>query len=142
MLMPLSAVSYTHLDVYKRQHFIIKEYIDNMYTCMCASDLIITRAGAMTLTEITAIGRASVLIPYPYAAENHQYYNALTLQNANAGRIIDDKELTGSVLIDTVNRLADDPELLRLMSENAAKLSKRDAAGKILREITELMGIK
>ena len=123
-------------------HFIIKEYIDNMYTCMCASDLIITRAGAMTLTEITAIGRASVLIPYPYAAENHQYYNALTLQNANAGRIIDDKELTGSVLIDTVNRLADDPELLRLMSENAAKLSKRDAAGKILREITELMGIK
>ena len=123
-------------------HFIIKEYIDNMYTCMCASDLIITRAGAMTLTEITAIGRASVLIPYPYAAENHQYYNALTLQNANAGRIIDDKELTGSVLIDTVNRLADDPELLKLMSENAAKLSKRDAAGKILREITELMGIK
>ena len=121
---------------------VIKEYIDNMYTCMCASDLIITRAGAMTLTEIMAIGRASVLIPYPYAAENHQYYNALTLQNANAGRIIDDKELTGSVLIDTVNRLADDPELLRLMSENAAKLSKRDAAGKILREITELMGIK
>ena len=123
-------------------HFIIKEYIDNMYTCMCASDLIITRAGAMTLTEIMAIGRASVLIPYPYAAENHQYYNALTLQNANAGRIIDDKELTGSVLIDTVNRLADDPELLRLMSENAAKLSKHDAAGIILREITELMGIK
>ena len=96
----------------------------------------------MTLTEIRAIGRASVLIPYPYAAENHQYYNALTLQNANAGRIIDDKELTGSVLIDTVNRLADDPELLRLMSENAAKLSKHDAAGIILREITELMGIK
>ena len=122
-------------------HFIIKEYIDNMYTCMCASDLIITRAGAMTLTEIMAIGRASILIPYPYAAENHQYYNALTLQNANAGRIIDDKDLTGAVLIDTVNKLADDPELLKLMSENAAKLSKHDAAGIILREITELMGL-
>lgn len=122
-------------------HFIIKEYIDNMYTCMCASDLIITRAGAMTLTEIMAIGRASILIPYPYAAENHQYYNALTLQNANAGRIIDDKDLTGALLIDTVNKLADDPELLKLMSENAAKLSKHDAAGIILREITELMGL-
>ena len=122
-------------------HFIIKEYIDNMYTCMCASDLIITRAGAMTLTEIMAIGRASILIPYPYAAENHQYYNALTLQNANAGRKIDDKDLTGAVLIDTVNKLADDPELLKLMSENAAKLSKHDAAGIILREITELMGL-
>lgn len=124
------------------EHFIIKEYIDNMYTCMCASDLIITRAGAMTLTELMAIGRASVLIPYPYAAENHQYYNALTLQNANAGRIIDDKELTGAVLIDTVTKLADDPELLKLMSENAAKLSKHDAAGVILREITDLMGLE
>ncbi len=124
------------------EHFIIKEYIDNMYTCMCASDLIITRAGAMTLTELMAIGRASILIPYPYAAENHQYYNALTLQNANAGRIIDDKELTGAVLIDTVTKLADDPELLKLMSENAAKLSKHDAAGVILREITDLMGLQ
>ena len=124
------------------EHFIIKEYIDNMYTCMCASDLIITRAGAMTLTELMAIGRASILIPYPYAAENHQYYNALTLQNANAGRIIDDKELTGAVLIDTVTKLADDPELLKLMSENAAKLSKHDAAGVILREITDLMGLE
>ncbi len=123
------------------EHFIIKEYIDNMYTCMCASDLIITRAGAMTLTELMAIGRASILVPYPYAAENHQYYNALTLQNANAGRIIDDKELTGAVLIDTVTKLADDPELLKLMSENAAKLSKHDAAGVILREITDLMGL-
>lgn len=124
------------------EHFIIKEYIDNMYTCMCASDLIITRAGAMTLTELMAIGRASILIPYPYAAENHQYYNALTLQNANAGRIIDDKELTGAVLIDTVTKLADDPELLKLMSENAAKLSKHDAAGVILREIIDLMGLE
>ena len=124
------------------EHFIIKEYIDNMYTCMCASDLIITRAGAMTLTELMAIGRASILIPYPYAAENHQYYNALTLQNANAGRIIDDKELTGAVLIETVTKLTDDPELLKLMSENAAKLSKHDAAGVILREITDLMGLE
>lgn len=120
-------------------HFIINEYIDNMYTCMCAADLIITRAGAMTLTEITAIGRASVLVPYPYAAENHQYYNALTLQNANAGRIIDDDKLTGAELIDTVTKLTDDPELLSLMSKNAAKLATNDSAGIILREITDLM---
>ena len=124
------------------QNLLVREYIDNMPELLAASDLVISRAGALTLAEIEAMGRASILIPSPNVAENHQYYNALTLQNANAGRIIDDKELTGSVLIDTVNRLADDPELLRLMSENAAKLSKRDAAGKILREITELMGIK
>ncbi len=123
-------------------HFILKEYIDNMYTCMCASDLIITRAGAMTLTEIMAIGRASVLVPYPYAAENHQYYNALTLQNANAGRIIDDKELTAAKLINTVNEFYQNPELLQLMSENAAKLSAQNSADIILREIIDLMGLK
>ena len=96
----------------------------------------------MTLTELTAIGRASVLVPYPYAAENHQYYNALTLQNVNAGRIIDDAKLTGAELIDMVTRLTDDPELLGLMSENAAKLSTPDSAGIILREITDLMNLQ
>ncbi len=122
-------------------HFIIKEYIDNMYTCMCASDLIITRAGAMTLTEITAIGRASILVPYPYAAENHQYYNALTLQNANAGRIINDKELTAANLIAQVGELISDTALLELMGENAASLSNGSAADKILSEIITLMGL-
>lgn len=122
-------------------HFIMKEYIDNMYTCMCAADLIITRAGAMTLTEIMAIGRASVLVPYPYAAENHQYYNALTLQNANAGRIINDKELTGAKLIDTVNEFYGNPELLALMSENAGRLGVKNAADIILSQIIELMGL-
>lgn len=123
-------------------HFILKEYIDNMYTCMCASDLIITRAGAMTLTEIMAIGRASILVPYPYATENHQYYNALTLQNANAGRIIDDKELTADKLINAVNEFSSNPELVSLMSENAARLSVDDSAGKIMSEIIDLLKLR
>ena len=112
-----------------------------MYTCMCAADLIITRAGAMTLTELTAVGRASLLIPYPYAAENHQYYNALTLQKANAGRIIKDEELSGQKLIDEINEFCNNPSLLELMSENAARLAGKDASDKILREIIELCGL-
>lgn len=120
-------------------HFILKEYIDNMYTCMCAADLIITRAGAMTLTEITAIGRASVLVPYPYAAENHQYYNALTLQNAGAGIIINDKELTGESLIARVKALCDSPDDLSRMSQNAAKLGAKDSAELCLAEIKTLL---
>ncbi len=126
----------------KNSHFILKEYIDNMYTCMCAADLIITRAGAMTLTEIMTIGRASVLVPYPYAAENHQYYNALTLQNANAGRIINDKELTGAKLIDTVNEFYGNTELLSLMAENASRLGVKNAAEVVLSQIIELMDLK
>ncbi len=123
-------------------HFIIKEYIDNMYTCMCASDLIITRAGAMTLTELTAIGRASILVPYPYAAENHQYYNALTLKNVNAGRIINDKDLDAQTLIDMVNELYDNYELITVMEENAARMSIKDSAGVILKEIIDLLEIE
>lgn len=125
----------------KNPHFILKEYIDNMYTCMCAADLIITRAGAMTLTEIMAIGRASVLVPYPYAAENHQYYNALTLQNADAGKIINDKELTGEKLVATIKELSNKPDELLRMSENAAKLGVKNASELCLREITKLMGL-
>ena len=102
-------------------HFRIREYIDNMYTCMCAADLIITRAGAMTLTELTAVGRASLLIPYPYAAENHQYYNALTLQKANAGRIIKDEELSGQKLIDEINEFCNNPSLLERKRRKACR---------------------
>ena len=120
-------------------HFIIKEYIDNMYTCMCASDLIITRAGAMTLTEITAIGRASVLIPDPYAAENHQYYNGMVLQNAGAGFVIEEKDLTEKLFIDTVKGLIEDPEKLRQCSENAAKLHVADTEDRIFKAVEPLI---
>ncbi|MCH5324527.1 MAG: undecaprenyldiphospho-muramoylpentapeptide beta-N-acetylglucosaminyltransferase [Eubacterium sp.] len=122
-------------------HFRIREYIDNMYVCMCAADLIVTRAGAMTLTELTAVGRASLLIPYPYAAENHQYYNALTLQKANAGRIIKDADLSGQKLIDEVNEFCNNPSLLELMGENAARLAEKNAADKILKELIDLCGL-
>lgn len=123
-----------------KRHLIFKEYIDNMYTCMCAADLIISRAGAMTITELTEIGRPSVLVPYPAAAENHQYYNAMTLVNENAAILIEDKELTKAKLIDEVSRLYSDTGRLRLMEENAGKMRKANAADMILKEIIALCG--
>ena len=123
-----------------KQHLIFKEYIDNMYTCMCAADLIISRAGAMTITELTEIGRPSVLVPYPAAAENHQYYNAMTLVNENAAILIEDKNLTKARLVDEVSKLYLDTARLRLMEENASKMRKANAADKILKEIVELCG--
>lgn len=123
-----------------KRHLIFKEYIDNMYTCMCAADLIISRAGAMTITELTEIGRPSVLVPYPAAAENHQYYNAMTLVNENAAILIEDKELTKAKLIEEVSRLYSDKARLRLMEENAGKMRKANAADMILKEIIGLCG--
>lgn len=119
---------------------IFRDYIDNMYTCMCAADLIISRAGAMTITELTAIGRPSILVPYPNAAENHQYYNALTLSNANAAVLIEDKDLTKARLVDEVSKLFADRERLSLMEENSKKSAKNNAADIILKEIIDLLG--
>ncbi len=123
-----------------KRHLVFKEYIDNMYTCMCAADLIISRAGAMTVTELTEIGRPSILVPYPAAAENHQYYNAMTLVNENAAVLIEDKELTKARLVDEVSKLYSDRARLRLMEENAGKMRKANAADIIIKEIIELCG--
>ena len=119
---------------------IFRDYIDNMYTCMSAADLIISRAGAMTITELTEVGRASILVPYPAAAENHQFYNAKTLADKNAAIIIEDAELTGERLIKTVSELYENRAKLLEMEQNAHNQRESDAAGKILCEIINLVG--
>ncbi len=122
------------------KRLILKEYIDNMYTCMCAADLIISRAGSMTLTEIMAIGRPAILVPYPNATENHQFYNAKTLQNADAAILREDKDLEGQWLIKTMEDLCSQPKKLEAMGENARKMAKTNAADVILSEIIDLVG--
>ena len=111
-----------------------------MYTCMSAADLIISRAGAMTITELTEVGRASILVPYPAAAENHQFYNAKSLSDKDAAIIIEDAELTGERLIKAVSELYENRAKLLEMEENAHNQRESDAAGKILGEIIDLVG--
>ena len=77
----------------------IREYINNMQDCMAAADLVICRAGAITLSEIQAMGKPAILIPSPNVAENHQYHNAMALVKSNAASIIEESELSGEVLI-------------------------------------------
>ena len=81
-------------DVYYKGNVEVRLYIDNMDTCMAAADLVIGRAGASSLSEIEAMGKASILIPSPYVAENHQFHNAMALVNRNAARILREKDLT------------------------------------------------
>ncbi|MGN0686638.1 MAG: undecaprenyldiphospho-muramoylpentapeptide beta-N-acetylglucosaminyltransferase [Oscillospiraceae bacterium] len=123
-----------------KSHHIFRDYIDNMYTCICAADVVIARAGAMTITELTAIGRPAVLVPYPNAAENHQYYNALTLCNAGAAVLIEDKDLTKERLVSEISALYADRERLAAMEENSKKSAKNNAADMILSEIIDLVG--
>ncbi len=117
----------------------VREYIDNMDVCMAAADLVICRAGAITLGEIAALGKPAILIPSPYVAENHQFHNALTLKSAGAAEIIEEKDLTGEKLIEAVNRLIDNKALLQEMSIAAKKASITDATKRIYDTLMKLL---
>lgn len=116
----------------------IREYIDNMADCLAAADLVICRAGAMTLSELKAVGRASILIPSPNVAENHQYHNAMALVNRNAAIVIEEKDLTGKGLANLITELIEDPQEIRNIAMNAYNLGISDGAEKIVKEIYSL----
>ncbi|MDD6062815.1 MAG: undecaprenyldiphospho-muramoylpentapeptide beta-N-acetylglucosaminyltransferase [Oscillospiraceae bacterium] len=109
----------------------VREYIDDMDRCLAAADLVICRAGASSLSEFEAVGRASILIPSPNVAENHQYHNAMALVNNNAAVIIEEKDLTGERLTQEVNRLLADRDRLRILGENAKKMAIPDTVERI-----------
>jgi UDP-N-acetylglucosamine--N-acetylmuramyl-(pentapeptide) pyrophosphoryl-undecaprenol N-acetylglucosamine transferase len=116
----------------------VREYIDDMDVCLAAADLIVSRAGASSLSEIEAVGRASILIPSPNVAENHQYHNAMTLVNAEAAAVIEEKDLTADRLLEEINKLTADRELLRQYGENAKKIAVMNSAEMICDVIEKL----
>ena len=118
---------------------VVKEYINNMPELLAAADLVISRAGALTLAELEAVGRAAVLIPSPNVAENHQYYNALELQKAGAAVVIEEKDLTGEKLVQTVSDMLAQPGKLAEMGQNARKLSVDDSLDRIADALLKLV---
>ncbi len=117
----------------------IREYINNMPTCLAAADVVVARAGAITLSEIQVKGKPSVLIPSPNVAENHQYHNAMALVEKNAAVMIEEKDLTPEKLTEEIDKLASDPERLERYSENAKKMAVNDAAKRIYLVITDVL---
>lgn len=117
----------------------IREYIDDMPACLAAADLVICRAGASTLSELAAAGRASILIPSPNVAENHQYHNAMVLQNAGAAIVVEEKDLTGEALVKLVKELTGDPARLRQLGENARKIAAPHAVEEIADQLLTLV---
>lgn len=123
------------LDLDKNPQIRLLEYIDNMPQCLSAADLVIGRAGAMTLTEIEAKAKASILVPSPNVAENHQFHNAMALVKRGAAEIIEEKDLSGEALWRKVEKILSDPERLRSLGENAGKMEISDANQRIYREM-------
>ncbi len=125
-------------DIELSKNITVREYINDMDICMAAADLVICRAGAITLGELGCCGKPSVLIPSPFVAENHQYHNAITLKKAGAAEIIEEKDLSGESLIETVSMLIENKPKLSSMSKAAYKSSISDANERIYEVLMKL----
>lgn len=113
--------------------------LPDMLDVLKKTNLIITRAGATTIAEITALGVPSIMIPSPYVTHNHQEKNAEVLEKQNASVVIKEKELTKEKLISTIDELINDSKKLKEMKENNISLGVKDSATKIVNIIDELV---
>lgn len=109
----------------------VREYISDMDVCMSAADVVVCRAGASSLSELQALGKASILIPSPNVAENHQYHNAMALVNKGAALIIEEKELTKEKMQTLFDSLAKDDSKRKDVEKNAKAMASLDAKEKI-----------
>lgn len=126
------------VDLEKYPHILVKPYLYNMPQAMAAADLAVFRAGATGLAELTARGIPSILIPYPYAAENHQEHNARALEEAGAARMILNKDLTSETLSAVLTELLSEPQKLRDMALASKKMGRPQAAADIANLVLEI----
>ena len=108
------------------------EYIENIHLYMAASDLVIARGGALTVAEICASFKPAIYVPFPFAVENHQYYNAKAVADVGGGIIIEEKDLTKEKVMSLIDGFRKDTAVLADMGENAGKAVKRNAAKEIV----------
>jgi len=117
----------------------IVPYLEDMLSVMKKTDLIITRAGASTIAEITAIGLPSILIPSPYVTHNHQYKNALVLEKHGAGIIVEEEKLSSEILLKTIDEILKDSKKYDIMKKNSETLGVKNSASKIYEVIKSLV---
>jgi UDP-N-acetylglucosamine--N-acetylmuramyl-(pentapeptide) pyrophosphoryl-undecaprenol N-acetylglucosamine transferase len=113
-------------------------YIDDIGYAYRASDLVVCRAGASTLTELAALGLPSILIPYPHATLSHQDENARLLERSGAAVVIQDRDLNGDVLADAIVSLVYNSARMGTMSKSSKNLGKPDAAREIATHLHDL----
>ena len=118
----------------------IVPYIYNMEEVMNVSDVIVARSGAMSITEISNLGKPSILIPLPNVSGNHQLYNAKVLENVGAAKIILNDKLNGNNLNETIRDIVTDKNKMKLMQEKALSKAAYNVEDKIYYEIKKLRG--
>lgn len=121
------------------KNIILKPYFDNMSTVLKASDIAVSRAGSISLSELCACSIASILIPYPYAAADHQRKNAQYMLEKHAALYLEDADTTKDTLLIAVEQLLDDEAKLKKIQENAFALAKLDATKNIVNQIKKII---
>jgi UDP-N-acetylglucosamine--N-acetylmuramyl-(pentapeptide) pyrophosphoryl-undecaprenol N-acetylglucosamine transferase len=115
----------------------VVDYIDAMGDAIAAADVVVSRAGATSIAELTAIGRAAILVPYPYATDDHQTLNAKAMEAGGGAVAVSDSELDGDVLMRTLIGLVQDAERREEMARASAALGRRDAGPRLVRLVEE-----
>lgn len=114
-------------------------YIENMTRIMKNTDIMVSRAGASTLSEIIALRLPSILIPSPYVPDNHQYKNAMDLVEKECATLIEEKDLKGDILVRNIDELINDASKLEVMKKNLDKISVDNSASLIYDNIKKLI---
>ncbi len=127
------------IDISEKSDIRIFPYIYDMGEIEKISDILVCRSGATTIAEISTIGKPAIFIPLPNVSNNHQTYNAKVLENLNAAKIIKNDELTGQKLDNTINLMISNKENLKVMGENAKKISITNIEDKIYKEIKKTL---
>ena len=127
-------------DVKVPENVKIVPFLDNFINVLKDTDLIVSRAGASTIAEITAIGLPAILVPSPYVTHNHQYMNAKELENLGACTIVTEEEFGKDRLIMEIDKLLDNNEAYVKMREASKKLGVSNSATRIYDEIRKLIG--
>lgn len=130
------------MDIENIQDVKILPYIYNMEEIMNVVDLVVCRSGAMTITEIANVGKPAIFIPFPYATENHQEYNAKVLEKYGAAKIILDKNLDEEILNQEIYDIVSNKEKINEMSKNASKAAVENVENRIYNEIQTAINIK
>jgi len=117
----------------------VREYIDDMDACMAAADLLICRAGAITISEIEATGKAALLVPSPNVTANHQFHNAMVLKSRGAAMLLEEKDYTKEKVVEIVRDLYTHREKLAALSERASELAILDTAKRIFDALPALV---
>ncbi|KJS83851.1 MAG: UDP-diphospho-muramoylpentapeptide beta-N-acetylglucosaminyltransferase [Peptococcaceae bacterium BICA1-8] len=135
-------LAFKGINVEEYGNVILRPYIYEMEYGLNAADLCVGRAGATFIAEITAIGLPAILIPYPFAAENHQEYNARSLVEREGAQMLLDKNLNGKNLLEAINNLIGNLQFLKKMSINTKKAGNPDSMAKIMKVLEEVATIR